>query len=311
MADQDRPAIVVIGGANYDYLGKGPTLPRPGETVQGDLVDDAPGGKGANQAIAAARLGGRVAFVGRIGRDDRGDRLLAAFARERVDVSRLVRDRDAPTGVALVQVNASGQKQILAVPGANARMTVENVRAATSMLTGAQVVMLQLELPLDVVCTAAQLAHHAGAKVVLDPAPPLGELPDQLLRIVDAIKPNAAEARALTGTQVDDRDSARKAAKKLLAGGVRCVAVTAGATGTLLVWNDGESWLPRLPVKSVDATGAGDAFASGFAVAIAEGKSFAEAGAFANAAAALATTVVGAQAAMPTRDAVLGLLQSS
>jgi ribokinase len=308
-ATSSQPTIVVVGGANYDYLAKAPKLPKPGETVQGDLVDDAPGGKGANQAVAAARLGASVAFIGRVGRDDRADRLLAAFAREQIDVSHLIQDRDAPTGVALVQVDRSGEKQILAVPGANSRMRIEDLRPCGSVITHARVLMLQLELPLEVVCAAAQLAHDAGVTVVLDPAPPVGKLPDHLLGMVDVIKPNAAEAHALTGIEVKDRASARDAAKQLLTNGVRVVAVTAGDAGTLVVSSEGEWWLPRLPVKSVDATGAGDAFAAAFAVACAEGKSPLEAGQFANAAAALATTTIGAQASMPTRHAVLAELR--
>jgi ribokinase len=274
--------------------------------VQGDLINDAPGGKGANQAVAAARLGAHVAFVGRIGQDERGDRVLAAFQREQVDTKHVIRDATAPTGVALVQVDESGEKQILAVGGANSGLTNDDVRAAAKLITKAKVLLLQLEVPLEAVRTAARLAHAAGVKVVLDPAPPL-RLPDDLLRFVDVIKPNSGEARVLTGHEVKDRKSARKAAAQLLACGISAVTVTAGETGTLAAWNGDELWLPRLPVTSIDATGAGDAFAAALGVALAEGQPFAHACAFANAAAALATTIVGAQAAMPSRDAVLAL----
>ena len=298
--------IVVVGGANYDYLAKAETLPAAGQTVQGNLIDDAPGGKGANQAVAAARLGAQVTFIGRVGQDDRGDRVLAAFAREKIDARDVVRDDEAPTGVALVHVDRAGQKQILAVGGANCRMTPNDVHRVAAVIRGAGLLMLQLELPFEVVVAAAQIAQEGDVLVMLDPAPPMQKMPDELLRMVDLIKPNAAEARALTGIAVQDRETAREAARNLLARGVRmAAAVTAGSEGTLLAWRDGEVMLPRLPVKSVDATGAGDAFAAAFSVAFAEGKSVAEAGAFANAAAALATTVVGAQAAMPTREAVV------
>jgi ribokinase len=299
--------IVVLGGANYDYLARGRKLPAPGATEQGDLIDDAPGGKGANQAIGAARLGARVAFIGRVGRDDRGDRVLASFQRERVDTTHVIRDSEAPTGVALVQVDGTGQKQILAVPGANSKVTAADVRGASEVIRHAKVLLLQLEVPLEAVCLAATLAREAGAKVLLDPAPPI-PLPDELLRLIDAIKPNSAEAGVLTGIQVKDRESARAASAQLLARGVRAVAVAAGGEGTLVSWKGGEEWLPRLPVESVDATGAGDAFAAALGVVMAEDKTFSEATAFANAAAALATTVVGAQAAMPRRAAVFDLL---
>jgi ribokinase len=298
--------IVVVGGANYDYLARGAELPSPGDTVQGDLIDDAPGGKGANQAVAAARLGARVAFVGRIGEDERGGRVLAAFQREQVDTTHIVRDPTAPTGVALVQVDRAGEKQILAVPGANARLTSGDVRAAAATITAAKLLLVQLEVPLDAVRTAVQLARAAGVKVLLDPAPPI-PLPDDLLALIDFIKPNSGEARVLTGIEVKDRDSARKAAQQLLQRGVGAGAVAAGDEGTLAAWPDGEHWLPRLPVKSIDATGAGDAFAAALGVALAEGRPFADACAFANVAAALATTIIGAQAGMPSRAAVEAL----
>ena len=300
------PSIVVVGGANYDYLARGPKLPAPGDTVEGDLVDDAPGGKGANQAVAAARLGARVTFVGRIGQDERGDRVLAAFHRDQVDTTRVIRDPTAPTGVALVQVDGSGQKQILAVGGANRRLTPDDVQAAAQVIAAADLLLIQLEVPLDAVRTAVQLAHKAKVKVLLDPAPPI-PLPDELLRLVDAIKPNSGEAKVLTGIDVRDHRSAHAAAADLLRRGVRAVAIAAGQEGILAMWQGGELWLPRVPVKSIDATGAGDAFAAALGVALAEGRSFAEASSFANAAAALATTIVGAQAALPFRDAVIAL----
>ncbi len=298
--------VVVLGGANYDYSGFGPELPGPGDTLRGEGIDDAPGGKGANQAVAAARLGARVAFIGRVGRDERGDRILAALQREGIDVSQVQRDAKAPTGVALIHVNGHGEKQILAIDGANKKVSPRDVRAAKAVIQGAKVLMLQLEVPLAATMEAARLAHRAGVKVALDPAPAI-PLPESLLRMLTIIKPNAGEARAQTGVTVKDRPSARKAAQMLLARGVQAAAVTAGTQGNLLVSADGEWWMPRLRVKSVDATGAGDAFAAALAVMVAEGRSLQEAGIFANAAAALTTTVVGAQASLPTRRAVLAL----
>ena len=298
--------IVVVGGANYDYLGRGAQLPRPGETRPGDLVDEAPGGKGANQAVAAARLGARVAFIGRLGMDERGARLLESFQREGVDTAAVVRDNEAPTGVALIMVGKGGQKQILSIGGANLRLTSADVTAAAAVIRGAKVLLVQLEVPLEAVVTAAHIAREAGVKVLLDPAPAI-DLPDALLRLVDWIKPNSNEAQILTGVVVQDPASARAAATQLKQRGAGSVAVTAGSEGTLAVWPGGERLLKRLPVKSIDATGAGDAFAGALGVALAEGQPFVEACAFANAAAALATTIVGAQAAMPSRDAVLAV----
>jgi ribokinase len=304
----DRGEIVVVGGANYDYLVRASRLPGPGDTVEGDMIDEAPGGKGANQAVAAARLGARVAFVGRIGSDERGERILAAFRREQVRTEYVLRDATAPTGVALIHVEAAGEKQIVAVPGANARLTSEDVRGVEGLIRGAKLLLLQLEVPLETVRTAVEIAREAGVRVLLDPAPPI-RLPDDLLAMVDFIKPNSGEAGVLTGVRVTDRDLAREAARRLLERGVGGVAVAAGEEGTLAVSADRESWLPRLNVKSIDATGAGDAFAAALGVALAEGQDFHAACAFANAAAALATTIVGAQAGMPSRAAVLALLK--
>lgn len=298
--------VVVVGGANTDYQVRGSKLPQPGETVEGDEFLTAAGGKGANQAVAVARLGARVAFVAKVGMDERGEALMAQLAAEGVDTRYMVRDRTAATGVAVIQVNQQGQKQIQTAPGANRQMTVADIQAAAAALRSTQVVLTQLEVPLDCVMEAARLGHEGGAKVVLDPAPPTA-LSDEFIRLIDAIRPNSAEAEQLTGVRVSDRASARQAAEALFQRGVKVVAVQAGDEGNLLVWREGECWLPKIPVESVDATGAGDAFAAALAVAIAESLPLAEAGRFANAAAALATTKLGAQAGLPQREAVQAL----
>jgi ribokinase len=299
--------VVVVGGANTDYLARGPKLPTPGTGVEGEAFYVGPGGKGATQAVAAARLGARVALVARLGGDERGEGLLAHLAAEGVDTRYVARDPLAPTGVTLLQVDERGAKQSLSVPGANRHLTVADVQAATAALTATRVVLGSLEVPLEAVMAAICLGRAAGARILLDPAPPLA-LPDELLRLVDAIKPNAHEAEALTDIRARDRPSARLAAERLLARGVGAVAVQAGEEGNLLVWRGGEHWLPQASVASVDTTGAGDAFAAALAVAWAEGRMLEEAGPFASAAAALATTALGAQTALPRREAVLDLL---
>ena len=299
--------VVVVGSVNTDFLIRGPKLPSPGETVLGDAFHEGPGGKGANQAVAAARLGGRTALVARLGRDRRGDELADGLKAEGVDLRHVGRDAEAPTGAAVILVDRRGEKEILVAPGANGRMGAADVEAAAEMIQSARVVLCQLEIPLDAVLAACRIARAAGAKTVLDPAP-ARPLPDELLRLLDVIRPNASEAEGLTGVRVRDRATARQAAEQLLGRGVGAVAVQAGDEGNLLVWAGGECWLPKLPVKSVDATGAGDAFAAGMAVMLAEGRPLTEAGPFANAAAALATTVVGAQGGLPRREAVERLL---
>jgi ribokinase len=301
--------VVVVGKANVDYLVRGPRLPRPGESVNGDFFQQAPGGKGANQAVGAARLGARVALVARIGNDVRGDSVVEALITEGVEIDYLVRDPAAFTGVALCQVGGTGEKQILSAAGANARLSVDDVRAAADALASARVVLLQLGVPLAAVTEAIRIGRAAGARIVVDPGPP-APLSDELLAQIDVIRPNCSEALALTTVQVDGRDSARKAAAVLLRKGVGAAAVQAGESGDLLAWSGGEVWLPRFDVARVDATGAGDAFASAFAVALADGRPLSECGPFASAAAALATTVLGAQASLPRRAAVSALLQT-
>jgi len=299
--------VVVVGKANIDYLVRGPRLPGPGQSVNGDAFQEAVGGKGANQAVAAARLGARVALVARVGRDSRGDVVLARLHDENVDTRFVTRDPDEPTGVALCQVGASGEKQILSASGANARLTAAWVREAAPVLTSARVVLCQLGVPLEAVEEAVRIARSVRVLVMLDPGPP-APLPNGLLAQLDVIRPNASEAQILTGIRVRDRNGAREAARDLLRRGVKTAVVQAGDDGDMALSRDRELWLPRFDVKRVDATGAGDAFASALAVCLAQGKPLEEAGPFASAAAALATTHLGAQASLPMREAVLQLL---
>jgi len=299
--------VVVVGGANTDYLIRGPRLPAPGETIEGFEFQMAAGGKGANQAVAAARLGARVAFIGRVGADDRGNELIERLKAERVDCRFVVRDRRQATGAALILVAEDGEKCILTAPGANRRLSVANLRRAGSAVECTRALLLQFEAPRPVLLCAARLARRHDARIVLDPAPPAYAPGDELLRLVDFIKPNAHEAGALTGIRPRDRAGARRAAKHLLERGVKAACIEGGPQGNLLVWSGGEEWFPRIRVRTVDATGAGDAYAAAFAVALAEGAAWAVAGHFANAAAALKTTRVGAQAGLPDRKAVLAL----
>lgn len=301
--------IVVVGGANWDYLAVGPRLPDPGETVQGRLFREGPGGKGVDQAVAAARLGARVAFIGRVGADERGDRLLAALRSEGVDVTHVTRDPEAPTGCALVLVEERAEKASLVSPGANLAVTPADIAAARGVITASRLLLTQLELPLATVTAAIQIAADAGVKVLLDPSPSHHPITDELLKKINVIKPNAREAAVLTGITVTDILSARRAAAQLLARGVGAVAIQAGGAGDLLMWHDGERWLPRFNVKAVDATGAGDAFAAALAVMLIEGRTLSDAGLFASATAALATTDYGSQAALPRRAEVEALIK--
>jgi ribokinase len=307
MTQKNTCDVVVVGGANMDYLVRGRVLPKPGETVMGNEFQEAPGGKGANQAVAVARLGVRVALIACVGQDQRGKVILKRLKDEWVDTHYIVHDQKGDTGVALIFVGEDGEKEILTAPGANLQFGSDHVREAADVIKSARILLMQLEIPLETVMLAAQLAHQAGVKIILDPAPPVS-LPDDLLKMVNVIKPNAREAEALTGIQVHDRASARNAAKQLLKRGVGVVAVQAGEEGNLIVTSTEEYLFPKIPVQSIDATGAGDAFAAALALGLLEERPWSEIGAWASAAAALKTTRLGAQAGLPGRDQVMAML---
>jgi ribokinase len=291
--------IVVVGGINSDFVLRGERVPNPGETVVMPEFFQGPGGKGANQAVAAARLGARVAMVGCVGTDQRGDAAIANLKREGVETKYIVRAK-THTGVALIFVDGSGEKSIGANMGANAKLTVAHIRAARGAISICKVLLMQLEVPAAALMAAAKLKQDR--RVVLDPSPSR-KISKSFLARIEVIRPNSSEAEFLTGVKVCDRKSARRAAH-VLRKSVSVAIVQTGEGGDLLVAEDKEIFLPHFKVKSIDATGAGDAFAAGIAVALAEGKSLADAGRMASATAALKTTKMGAQAGLPTRRAL-------
>jgi ribokinase len=302
--------IVVVGGVNTDYLVKGERLPAPGETLQGEVFQHAMGGKGANKAVAVVRLGCRASLIARVGADDRGENALDQLATEGVDVEHVRRDESVPTGAALILVDRSGERQIFAALGANRRLTETDVDAAKETIASANVLVAQFEVPVPAVVHALRLARAAGVRTILDPAPAV-PLSEDVLQLVDFIRPNAAEAEVLTGIAVHDRRSAARAARILLNRGVRAAVVQAGAEGDLLVTRDEEQFLPRIPVDRIDPTGAGDAFVAALAVALAEDRPLTAAAILANAAAALATTALGAHAGLPRQADVMRFLVGS
>jgi ribokinase len=288
------PEVAVVGSLNLDLVVRVPRLPGPGETVAGDDVFRNPGGKGANQAVAAARLGRRVAMVGRVGDDDAGRQLLASLADAAVDTSQVEALPGVPSGTALITVSADGENQIVISPGANARLTPDDVAAAGAALDAAAVTLLQLEVPLDAVAAAARAA---GGRVVLTPAPARA-LPDGLLGDVDVLVPNRVELAQLTGEPVPETvEEAVALAGRLPA---RAVVVTLGADGALVVEDDQASHVPAVPVRAVDTTAAGDAFCGGLADALAAGASLEDAARRAARVAAAACRRPGAQASLPT-----------
>jgi ribokinase len=297
--------VVVVGSLNADLVVRTPRFPAPGETTTGTGFAVYPGGKGANQAVAAARLGARVAMVGRVGRDDYGRLLRRSLTAAGVDAEPVVDDEDAATGVAVITIDASGQNQIVLAPGANRRLRPDDVERRRSLLESAAVVLLQWEVPPETVEAAARIARRAGVAVVLDPAPARHEAL-ALLPLASFVTPNETELRVLAGAPpgpTTPQDAAGMA-RSLLDLGARCVIAKLGPAGAIAISRDGERVWPGHAVQAVDTTAAGDAWNGAFAVALAEGRALQDAGAFANAAAAISVTRPGAQPSMATRDEV-------
>jgi ribokinase len=293
-----RGHIVVVGSINMDLVVRAPRHPQPGETILGTSFQTFPGGKGANQAVAAARLGGEVYMVGRVGDDDFGKSMLATLQDASVDTRFVLVSEKSASGVALITVSDAGQNNIVVVPGANALLTQADVQAAESVFQGAAIVVCQLEIPLPAVREAARLAHAYGAAFILNPAP--AQLLDPpLLSQVDYLIPNEQELALLTG--MDNTSLAINAIRDL---GMKHIIVTLGSEGAL-VMDQGEVYrLDAYPVAVIDTTAAGDAFVGAFAQALAEGKDGLAAAAWGNAAGALTVTRSGAQPSLPNRAAL-------
>lgn len=306
----ETPALVVVGSINLDLVVRCAALPRPGQTVTGDDLAEHGGGKGANQAVAAARLGARTTLIGRVGGDGAGTRLLAGLRSEGVDVPRDLISADASSGTAIIAVERGGENHILLVPGANARLTPADVERHGDRLRAARVLLLQLEVPTPTVIAAARVARAAGVRVLLDPAPAPHTL-DPALYHVDLLSPNRSEAEALVGRALLTLADVAEAAHELVRRGAGAVVITLGADGALLCAAGHTHHLPTIPVDAVDATAAGDAFKAALALRWAEGASLVDAVRFALAAGAHAASRPGAQPSLPRRADVEGLLSRS
>jgi ribokinase len=297
-------AIIILGSLNMDIAALGPRLPQPGETVMGSHFHTAPGGKGANQAYAAAKLGGAgsTAMLGRVGDDEFGRQMIANLVSVGCGVEG-VRKLQGASGVALILIAESGQNSIVVVPGANDRFSAADIAADAQLLRGARYALLQLEVPLPTTIAAARTARAAGLEVILDPAPAPEQLPPELLQSVTVLTPNETEAALLVARKAAEVsvDEARTIATELQSRGVRHVIIKLGAKGCLLLEGDTATHVPAPMVKAVDTTGAGDNFNAAFAVACSEGASRLDACQFAVHAAAISVTRMGCQASVPSR----------
>jgi ribokinase len=300
------PRIVVVGSSNTDMILKLDRIPRPGETILGGEFVTAAGGKGANQAVAAAKAGGDVTLVARVGRDMFGEQAVAGFKEHSINVDYIQKDK-SPSGVALIFVADDGENSIGVGGGANANLSPADVRKAKAAFTTAHAVVMQLETPLETVQAAAELATAKDAIVILNPAP-AQKLPDSLLKKVTVLTPNETEAELLTGIKVTDGASCIRAADALLRKGIETVILTLGARGAFFATKTGKHLVTGFKVKPVDTTAAGDTFNGALAVALAEGMPMLEAVRFANAAGAISVTRMGAQPSAPSRNEIEKLL---
>ena len=292
--------IVVAGSSNTDMVIKTRKLPQPGETILGGDFFMNAGGKGANQAVAAARLGGKVLFFAKVGNDIFGEQAKASFVKEGIDVAYVATDSEHPSGIALITVDANGENCIVVASGANNYLTPGDLEPHQAILAGALVILVQLEIPLETVDYLTRIAERSGVRVVLNPAPAC-TLDDDLLQRVDIITPNQKEAELLTGIKVVDNKSASHAALELHKKGIGTVIITMGAAGALLFHENAFTVIPAPIVDPVDTTAAGDVFNGALVVALAEGMPIREAVEFSCRAAAISVTRLGAQASAPYR----------
>ena len=291
-----KAKIVVIGSSNTDMTIKGDRLPKPGETVLGGEFRMGPGGKGANQAVAAQRLGADVSFICKVGRDIFGDNAISGYQKEGIDCSRILRS-DKASGTALILVDGNAENCIAVAPGANADLTPEDVDSVADVIRSADYLILQLEIPVESVLRAAKIAHEAGVYVILNPAPAC-HLPEELFGYISLITPNQTESALLSGVE----DNLDAAVERLMQLGVKDVVVTLGSKGSLVISEGAKTLVPSLKVKAVDTTAAGDTFCGALCVALSEGCSLVDAAGFATKASALTVQKMGAQDSIPFRS---------
>lgn len=292
--------IVIIGSSNTDMVIQSDHLPEPGETIIGRDFFMNRGGKGANQAVAVARMGGDAYFICKVGNDTFGKDALKLLQKEGIDVSYSSVCSDKPSGVALINIDKEGENTIAVAPGANSTLSVDDIQHAEPVIQSASIVLMQLESPIETLIYAAKVAKHYGVQVVLNPAPaPKEGLPKELLENVDILIPNATEAKIISGIEIKEKASAKQAISNIMAKGVKAVVVTIGAHGALLYENGELINIPAFHVHPVDTTAAGDTFCGALCVALSNHYSLKEAVGFANKASSISVTRKGAQTSIP------------
>ena len=289
--------ILVIGSSNTDMTIKSPRLPAPGETILGGIFRMGPGGKGANQAVAASRLGGDVTFICKVGRDMFGENAVKGYQKEGIDTSHTLYS-DQASGTALILVDDSGENCIAVAPGANGDLSPADIDSVADVIKKADYLILQLEIPVESVLKAAKIAHEAGVYVILNPAPAC-KLPEEIFKYISLITPNQTESALMTGIDVKDEASRTKAIEAFHKMGVKDVIVTLGSKGSLVCQGNKQTLIEAQKVKAVDATAAGDTFCGAVCVALSEGKSLEDAARFATKASALTVQKMGAQDSIP------------
>ena len=305
-----KPKIVVVGSSNTDMVVKLSRLPKAGETIIGGTFAMAAGGKGANQAVAAARAGGEVTFISKVGDDLFGKQAIAGFTKEGLNTRFVGTEPGAASGIALILVDDHGENSIGVASGANAEIRPSDVEGAKAIISAADILLAQLEIPLPTVEAAIHLAAKAGVRLILNPAP-AQSLSLSLFRLISFITPNETEAEALTGIRISDERSAAEASQVLMSRGVGAVIITLGSRGAYLADANGGRFLRAFSVHPVDTTAAGDVFSGALAVPLGEKANLDEAVRFANAAAALSVTKLGAQPSVPYREEILGFLKGA
>ena len=301
--------ITVIGSANTEMIFRAPAIPAAGETILGSSFSISPGGRGVNQAIAAARAGGTVVFIGRTGNDIFGDQVIKVLQQEGINTDYLIKDDSLPSGISSIILNARGEPGITVTPGANSNLSENDLLQAKDAINSADIVLLQLDIPIKTIKFAADFARSSGVRVILNPSPAL-PVSNELLKLISILTPDSSQAEILTGIKITDERSAELAGRILLERGFNRVIITLPSKGAMVIDNGGAEHVPGFRMNTVDTSAANDVFNGNLAVGLAEGKNFYEAVLFANAAAALSASRSGTLPSIPARNEILEVLKT-